>query len=443
MLGRLGFISIQPTEFKSNQNKTSTSSSNSQQTRQTNIATTMDPDLLPSLVNYYQAAQCTKELGYKVDIKRHQRHNARLQAKLTKEESIQQDLRAQIEELKLALSKETATSGVRQKEIESLRARYHDNDKADKALASSLKIQADSYKREIREIKDDLKTRESELRDLRDDLKERDSDLKDARDLTRTREKELKEVRDQLRARDSEIRKANHALERVQTDAQRLEMEAQEAQDALEASKEALKDVQRRKPVEVKTRPKAASPVAAPVPVSKPKASKAVTPPPESPSPSVAEPLTDYTAPPAKPVPAAKKKVPSTANKENVGVPKKRKAKIDDFSASPPMLSPAVESPKRRKVTKSEFSMTPFINKAKKMDIIPLSPPSSKTGKKDLRVAILDDATKKKPKKKLLGGVKTLMDDTPKAAPKVKNFGKELSPLKRPKSSAGLILSSK
>ena len=380
----------------------------------------MDPELLPSLVNYYQASQCTKELAYKLDIKKQSRINHKLQEKLEKSQAIQQDLREQIEELKLALSKEHATSEVRQREIESLRSRNQGSDKADKALADSLKIQADSYKREIREVREDLKMRDEELQDLRDDAKERENDLKEARELTRTRDKEIKEVRDQLRARESEVRKANHAMEKIKANAQRLEMEAQEAQDALEATKEALVETERRA-----VKPRATTPKAKPKP--KPKSPVLAD------EPSLPEALTDYTAPPAKLV----KKKPSTANKENITAkPRKRKVQVDDFSASPPRSSPPAESPKRRKVTKSDFSMTPFIDKTKKLDVVPLSPPSSKSA--DIQVPVQD---KPKKKRKLLGGMKTLMDDTPKKViSKKSNLGKDLSPLKRPKSSAGLII---
>jgi hypothetical protein len=152
----------------------------------------------------------------------------------------------------------------------------------------------------------------------------------------------------------------------------------------------------------------------------------------------------------------------------------KRKAKVvqvEDFVASPPRLSSPDATPiqegkaaKRRvagksmtsaaiakaaaagKTKKSDFSMTPFVDKTRKLSVVPLSPPT----KTDQRVRLRDEdetaaqGGKLKKKRKLLGAAqRTLMDDTPKktlpGSKKVFDFGKDLSPLKRPTSS-GLIL---
>lgn len=456
----------------------------------------MDPDLLPSLVSYYQSTQCTKEIGYKIDIRKYARANVRLESKLEEGNVVQADLRAQIEELRLTLAKTQSTSDVRQREVESLRARYQDNEKADKAQTDSLKIQADSYKREIREIRDDLKLREEEIRDIREDVKERDNDVKEARELTRNRDKEIKEVRDQLRLKDSEIRKSNHKLEKLASTVQRLELDIQEASDALEATKEMLAEAdERRNADRSQQRQRAANEqktkqnlklvktarVRSPSLASLPDLPNQIASPGTSPvqtaaknSSATTELLTDYNEPPSKPArktisrsPVKKTALKSSANKENVAATKptaskKRKAPVvTEFSASPPRSSPPPESPKRKKVLKSDFSMTPFIDKTKKsgsLSLVPLSPPSSKLdvphGKSTEDTTALvplndssSDINKPKKKRKLLGGLKTLMDDTPKkgvVSRAVKsNFGKDLSPLKRPKSSAGLILSAK
>lgn len=474
----------------------------------------MDPDLLPSLVSYYQQSQCTKEIGYKIEVRKQTRIAQKLESKVARTLAEQEDLRTQIEELKLSLSNALTTADVRQREIETLRVRHQGVDKADKAHAQSLKVQADSYKREIGELRDDLKLRDEELTDLRQDALERDKDLKDARDLTRTRDKEMKETRDHLRARESEVRKANHWIEKLQASVQRLELEVTEGQDALEASKEALAESEERfdtlqaqrqiamaepprpamKPVTkapktiiAKTVLPKTTTIKAPSPVSPPQVeammddSEGSEPPspvptkakqkasvPKAPAAVISEPETDYNEPPSKvtkkaaiaksPVKATTKSNPakrpvkiSTADKENQNVnkktTKKRKA-AEDFSASPPRSSPPPESPKRKQTKKPDFSMTPFVDKTQKnqLSLIPLSPPSSKpTAKerKDQSVVVKDHEPKPKKKRKLLGGTRTLMDDTPKktvSKPAKTNFGKELSPLKRPVSSAGLVM---
>ncbi|CCG81495.1 Predicted protein [Taphrina deformans PYCC 5710] len=457
----------------------------------------MDPDLLPSLVSYYQQVQCTKEIGLKLDIKRQLRITSRLQARLGQTQQEKTELSAQADELRVELSKAKATTEVRQREIESLRARTQDSDKVDRAITETLKVQADSYKREINELREDLKLRNDEILDLRQDAQERDDDLKQARDGTRNRDKEMKEIRDQIRARESELRKANHWIEKLQANVQTLELECSESREALEAAREAQVEAEDRydtlqaqkqlapqhkatmpvknlKPIvkSVKMKERSMSPIADPVLPDDSFAS-------EMPTPVVSrqvkaqksrEPETDYTDPPSKPTKralpkaaaaaesqtrptkTAPKTARATSNKENLDAPnkgtKKRKA-IDDFSASPPRSSPPpADSPKRKPKKKPDFSMTPAVertNGKSALSLIPLSPPSSKP---TLTVAAntassKDDEIKPiRKKKKLLGGARTLMDDTPKKV-SVKaaktNLGRELSPLKRPISS-GLIM---
>jgi predicted nucleic acid-binding Zn-ribbon protein len=463
----------------------------------------MDPDLLPSLVSYYQQAQCSKEIGFKLDLKRQLRITNKLQARLGQSEKEKSELNMRFEELKVEMSKVKATADVRQREIESLRARSQDSDKVDRAITETLKVQADSYKREISELREDLKLRNEEILDLRQDAQERDDDLKQARDGTRTRDKEMKEIRDQIRARESDLRKANHWIEKLQANVQTLELECNESRDALDAAREAQAEAEDRydtlqaqkqlapqqKPVNstkalklivksVKMKERSLSPIADPILPDESIAS-------EMPTPIVSrqvkaqkmrEPETDYTDPPSKPakrvipkaattttIPAADKQtksvktVPktarSTSNKENQETAnkgtKKRKA-VDDFSASPPRSSPPPpESPKRKPKKKPDFSMTPAVEKTNgksALSLIPLSPPSSKPtfvpSASATSLAKDDEVKPLRKKKKLLGGARTLMDDTPKKV-SVKaaktNLGRELSPLKRPVSS-GLII---
>lgn len=467
----------------------------------------MSPDLLPSLVSYYQQTQCTKDVGYKLDLKRqvHRADKLRAEIKLANDHST--ELRTQVEELQTNVSKTQAVADGRQREIESLRARQQDTGKVDKAAAESLRTQADSYKREIGELRDDLRLRDEELTDLRQDARERDTDLKEARNAMRIRDKEMKDVRDQVRARESEVRKANHMIEKLQATVQGLELEVGEHRDALEATKEALAEseerydsLQAKKQIQPAPRPS--------VPIIRPKLPKQVvqkpvsvramspqqSPEPEeshsfqspdvSPIAKKAKPQkiakkagddlnTDYDDPPSKPSKrvlskspvtrpdppkskASKKPVRSSADKENHDMGKrtykKKVAALEDFSASPPRSSPPPESPKRKTQAKADFSMTPFVDKTtgkNSLPVIPLSPPSSKPNSKrsrDTTALLKDDADKPvvKKKRKLLGGVRTLMDDTPKKITKraaTINFGKELSPLKRPtSSSSGLIL---
>lgn len=466
----------------------------------------MDPDLLPTLVSYYQQSQRAKELAYKHDVRRQMHDSQRLSAQCEKAVAENSELSAQIEELKINLLKTQTIVDVRQREIESLRLRHQDVDKADKAQAQSLKLQADSYKQELSELRQDIQMRDEELRDLRQDATEREDDLKQARELARTRDRELKESRDQLRARESEVRKANTSIQKLQGSIQRLEHEVSESRDALEAAQAALVEAEDRfdavqaqmqilnekdravpKPGTKKSRPLASELSAKPQVALTEMASEGnlaknnievANPGVESPSlvnkrvaviiQSSEEPETDYNEPPsAKPAKkaaaskavvkkaAAPKKLlkVSTANKENQDVnrkvAKKRKA-VEEFSISPPRSSPPPDSPPRKKTKKPDFSMTPFVDRSSNksgLAAISLSPPpmkdvSHKSIASDLQLKATEPKQKKK--RKLLGGTKTLMDDdTPKKAPKVSlktNFGKDLSPLKRPVSSAGLII---
>lgn len=463
----------------------------------------MDPDLLPTLVSYYQQSQRTKELAYKFDLKKHAHTSLKSQAKSKRLLAENEDLRTQIEESKLNLSNAQTTADVRQREIESLRSRHQDTDKADKAHAQALKVQADSYKQELSEIRDDLKRRDEELRDLRQDALDREDDLKQTRELTRSRDKELKEARDQLRAKENEVRKANHTNEKLQLAIERLEQQATDARYTLEAAQEALAEAEdkldalqaQRQLTAAQPRPVAR--VAAKVP--RPAVQQPLTRP-QPYSPAIAddynlaennageeseaglpspvqpkkksfstkprqqiEPETDYNEPPSKPTkkaPAEKSPVKkavskksTNANKENQNLGAKKASKkrktVDDFSASPPRSSPPPASPPRKKTKKPDFSMTPFVDKTSSksaLSMIPLSPPSALAPSKrakDQIVPLKDDEPKPKKKRKLLGGAKTLMDDTPKKVTKMSaktNFGKDLSPLKRPISSAGLII---
>lgn len=206
----------------------------------------MDPELMPTLVRYYQQAQCTKDLAYKLDVGRHERRQKHLQRDLQVSGRETAALRTENEELKANLTQAQITLDVRQREVESMRARYQNTDKADKAIAETWKVQADSFKREIGELQDDLQSRIDELEDLRQDALERDKDLKAARDLTRSRDKEMKEMRDQVRARESELRKANHLIGKLQANLQSLEADVAEGRDALEAMRDALTEAEER-----------------------------------------------------------------------------------------------------------------------------------------------------------------------------------------------------
>lgn len=469
----------------------------------------MDPELLPTLISYYQETHRTTDLAYRFDLRRQAHELRKSQTCLDQSLAENQDLQQQIKELKINLAEVQSLVETRQRENESLRSRHQDTDKADRAHAQTLKVQADSYKRELSELCDDLKRRDEELVDLRQDAIDRENDLKQAREVTRTRERELKESRDFLRARESEVRRASHTIETLQSSVQRLEMDLSDSRDALESAQEVMVQIEESRDaaqaqlqilIQNQNQARAAK-IRAPIkPVASVPRPDTMTLPQTlpaiidqldeqavgdvvlqdaeeevvSPNPmknknlklqNICTSETDYNEPPSARAPAQrsptkratvpkKTKTVSPEDKENQGVskkPTKKRKTAEDFSATPPRSSPQVESPPREKTKKPDFTMTPFVDKSSNKSVlssIPLSPPvPTKTMSVSFNakeVLIGDEQPKLKKKRKLLGGTKTLMDDdTPKKAkkPSLKtNFGKELSPLKRPISSVGLII---
>ncbi|ORY86228.1 hypothetical protein BCR37DRAFT_391025 [Protomyces lactucae-debilis] len=510
----------------------------------------MEAGLLPSLVGYYKAVAHTAQVGHAYECARLEKTITELQQQLdtqtaltNEEEERVQHAQADLQTAQQSILAQEKRVVALQHEIDALRQAHEATQGQDQQAVKQARATADSFKREIKALKEDLKLRDEEVRDLRQDAADRAVEEKEARDLARERDRSSREHREQVRAKDIEIRKLGHILEQTSARVAGLEADVGESREALKLTtmllreaearlrEQALQGVAGRRSSQVtaalaaaaatqqtlaqpavKQKAPAAS-IAVPKAVKKPVIADAESEeeqepeqaPSETSTPAVQRPrkraaapttlqeppTTDYDAVPVAIAAQKQKQLAArralAADKENyeprarksavAAAGAKRKGKVmmsvEEFVASPPRSSSGEDSPaiketakvvKKRggakamtsaalakaaaagKTKKSDFSMTPFVDKTRKLSVIPLSPPTSRD--QQIRLRDEEDAGaqggKMKKKRKLLGaGQRTLMDDTPKktivGGKKVFDFGKDLSPLKRPKSS-GLVL---
>ncbi|BFZ54084.1 hypothetical protein PYCC9005_001115 [Savitreella phatthalungensis] len=439
----------------------------------------MDSDTLPALAAYRQAVRVREAACARVELilERRALRQAETRAHTAAEEhelTITQ-LKASITQLTGERDTARRLDEERRREIESLRQRHVEGAAGDKVHSEVLRAQCESYRREAQELRDDLKARDAELRDVRELYRERERDNDQARESVRSKERELRSARETLRDRDAKLRRLELELEAAND--RYADLESRSARQQVKA---AVATTTTARPAVPKpaARPAAASRVRSPSPevesdaeaerVDSPappaKAVKARKAHAKEPAPAPRRPVIDSdtdTPPRPKKKPSASATAPTTKTSRPVSTPgtdyDKPPAGLSRQKAKVP-ASPATKRGKENTVPldvlnsrkPADFSMTPFVNRTAKdgseggvraVDLadIPLSPPTStsETGGAG--------AAGQKKKRKLFGG-KTLMDDSPaKKVPRVNalakrdNFGRDLSPLKRPVSK-GLML---
>lgn len=230
----------------------------------------MEVDLVPTLAAYYAAARASAEQCQRVSLAMQERRLAQLNRRLDRSAAHGREVEERAASLSRELESARGVAEAREKEIDLLRQRRQEGVGADRAHGEVLRAQCDSYRRELAELREDVKLRDEELRDVRELFKEREREAEMHREAARTKDRDVRDVRDQLRSRDAEVRRKEGQIEKSAAAKQQLEGQVRDLQDELTelrqklATSEARRSISSSAPVVSKPAAKRARPALSP-----------------------------------------------------------------------------------------------------------------------------------------------------------------------------------